>query len=56
MNPAWIVTGIILLGGMMAGGISLYLKRRKETQPDLFENAEILPDLSGPERDKNNFP
>jgi LPXTG-motif cell wall-anchored protein len=56
MNPAWIVTGIILLGGMMAGGISIYLKRRKETRTDLFENAEIRPDLSEPEKDKNNFP
>ena len=32
MSLEWIVTGIILLGGMTACGISLYLKRRKEAQ------------------------
>lgn len=32
MNPEWIVTGIILLGGMTAGGISLYLKKRREAK------------------------
>ncbi len=30
MNLEWIVTGIVLFGAMIAGGISLYLKRRKE--------------------------
>lgn len=29
MNPEWIVAGIILLGGMAAGGISLYIRRKK---------------------------
>ncbi len=32
MNVEWTITGIILLGAMTAGGISLYLKRRKESQ------------------------
>lgn len=32
MNPEWVVTGIILFGGMAAAGLSLYLKRRKESQ------------------------
>jgi LPXTG-motif cell wall-anchored protein len=32
MNVEWTVTGIILLGGMTAGGISLYLKKRKEAK------------------------
>jgi hypothetical protein len=40
MNPEWVVTGILLLGGIAAGGVSLYLKRRKESQTfDSFENA-----------------
>ena len=26
----WVVTGALLFGGMIAGGVSLYLKRRKE--------------------------
>ncbi len=30
MNIEWIVTGVILLGGMAAGGIHLYVKRRKD--------------------------
>jgi len=29
MNPEWTVTGIILLGAMTAGGISLYLKKEE---------------------------
>lgn len=32
MNVEWMITGIILLGAMTGGGISLYLKRRKEAQ------------------------
>jgi hypothetical protein len=40
MNPEWVIAGIILLGGMSAGGISLYIKRRKESQIyDSFGNA-----------------
>jgi len=40
MNVEWTVTGIILLGGMTAGGISLYLKKRKEDNlpPDDTKN------------------
>ena len=32
MNLAWIVTGAILFGAMVAGAISLYIKRRREAQ------------------------
>jgi hypothetical protein len=32
MSLAWIVTGAILLGGMVTGAISLYIKRRREAQ------------------------
>ena len=40
MNPVWLVIGIILFGGMTAGGISLYLKRRKESQVfDSFDDT-----------------
>lgn len=42
MNVEWVITGIILLGGMVAGGVSVYLKRRKtdsfgDTQQDPIE-------------------
>ena len=48
MNPAWIVTGIILFGGMTAGGISLYFKKRKESQiSNSFMGAGIKSDLEG---------
>lgn len=51
MNLEWVVTGIILLGGMTAGGISLYLKRRNATQ--IFDSFEkVQPDLSEHEKDK----
>ncbi len=51
MNPEWIVTGIVLFGGMTAGGISLYLKRRKESLiSDSF--YDIQPDLAESEKDK----
>ena len=40
MNVEWTITGMILLGAMTAGGISLYLKRRREAKPtDLSENT-----------------
>ena len=32
MNVEWTLTGMILLGAMTAGGISLYLKRRREAK------------------------
>lgn len=35
MNVEWTITGMILLGAMTAGGISLYLKRRKAQASDL---------------------
>ena len=38
MRFEWIVTGVILLGGMAAGGISLYIKRRKEAQ-EIFDST-----------------
>ena len=34
MNVEWTITGIILLGGMAAGGISLYLKKKREAKLD----------------------
>jgi LPXTG-motif cell wall-anchored protein len=45
MNIEWTITGIILLGAMAAGGISLYLKRRKE-----YENTGAFSDT--PDSDK----
>ena len=45
MSVEWIVTGVILLGGMTAAGISLYIKRRRESQAtDSF--TDIQPDLA----------
>ncbi|NHH96946.1 hypothetical protein DYY66_1871 [Candidatus Nitrosotalea sp. FS] len=41
MNLEWIVTGIILFGTMIAGGISLYIKRRKE-QSVSIDNSDDL--------------
>lgn len=41
MNAEWIVTGIILLGAMAAGGVSLYLKKRRETLTD--SSGDIQP-------------
>jgi hypothetical protein len=34
MSPEWIIAGVILLGAMTAGSISLYLKRRKSDLAD----------------------
>ena len=54
MSVEWIVTGIILLGAMLACGISLYIKRRREAQAasDLsLTDTEIQPDLADPEKD-----
>ena len=47
MSPEWVVTGIILLGGMTAGGVSLYLKKRKEAQIfDSFGDDKTKQDLA----------
>ena len=54
MSVAWIVTGVILLGGMAAAGISLYIKRRREAQAvsELSLNdTEIQSDLAEPKKD-----
>lgn len=41
MNPEWTITGIILFGAMTAGGISLYIKKRRDAQlSDLSENPQ----------------
>jgi hypothetical protein len=45
MNAEWIVTGIILLGAMAAGGISLYIKRRKASLAD--SSGNIPPSSNG---------
>jgi len=41
MNVEWVVTGVFLFGGMIAGAISLYLKRRKESQTIVDSFSEI---------------
>ena len=54
MSVEWIVTGVILLGGMTAAGISLYIKRRREAQAvsDLsLADTKIQSDLADPEKD-----
>ena len=40
MNLEWIITGMILFGGMTAAGISLWIKRRKESSQILDSNLE----------------
>ena len=51
MNPAWIVTGIILFGGMAAAGVSLYLRRRRESQVFDPFGMDTKPNLAEPEKD-----
>lgn len=53
MNPEWVITGIILFGGMTAAGTRLYLKRRKESQIFGSFEDDAKPDLAEPEKDKN---
>ena len=55
MSVEWIVTGVILLGGMAAAGISLYIKRRREAQAvsDLsLPDPAIQPDLTDLKEDE----
>ena len=53
MNLEWIITGIILLGGMTAAGISLWIKRRREAQVSAsFEAIGIQPDLADSKEDE----
>ena len=40
MNLEWIITGVILLGGMTAAGISLWIKRRKDAQEILDSTSK----------------
>ncbi|MEX0763742.1 MAG: hypothetical protein WEC35_05520 [Nitrosopumilaceae archaeon] len=54
MSVEWIVTGIILLGGMVTAGISLYIKRRREAQAisDLsLSDTEMQSDLAETKKD-----
>ena len=41
MNIGWVVTGMILLGAMTAGAVSLYLKRRKEQNLSLDKSDDL---------------
>ena len=55
MNLAWIVTGVILFGGMAVCAISLWIKRRRESQAVSdysFFDTEVQPDLT--DLDKND--
>ena len=55
MNLEWIVTGVILFGGMTAAAIGLWIKRRGESQTVLnssFFETKAQPDLT--DLDKNN--
>ena len=54
MSVEWIVTGMILFGGMVAAGISLYIKRRREAQAvsDLsLSDTKIESDLAESEKE-----
>ena len=51
MNLEWIIAGIILLGGMTACGISLYVKRSREAQA-VSETTGIQLDLADPKKDE----
>lgn len=54
MSLEWIITGVIILGGMLAGGISLYVKRRREAQAtDMIEATDVKPDLADHEKDES---
>ena len=52
MSLAWIVTGAILLGGMVAGAISLYIKKRRESQ-SVYDSFTGKSDITSLE-EKNN--
>ncbi len=41
MNLEWIVTGIVLFCAMIAGGISLYVKRRKSQNISLDKSDDL---------------
>ncbi len=45
MSLEWIVTGMILLGAMMAGGISLWIKRKRESQNHDPYGNRVRPDV-----------
>ena len=40
MNLEWIITGMILFGGMTAAGISLWIKRKREAQEILDSSSD----------------
>lgn len=46
MNVEWIVTGVFLFGGMIAAGISLYIKRRKDANIASDSFTQIQPDIT----------
>ena len=54
MSLEWIVTGAILLGGMVAGAISLYIKKRREAQfvSDSFTGKPDITSLEEKDNEK----
>ncbi|MGI0010592.1 MAG: hypothetical protein ACREAE_04245, partial [Nitrosopumilaceae archaeon] len=55
MSLDWIITGMVLFGGMAAAGISLWIKRRKESQSisDSVETTRIQSDVTDFEEKDN---
>ncbi|HEX5458276.1 MAG TPA: hypothetical protein VFX64_07840 [Candidatus Nitrosotalea sp.] len=41
INLEWIVTGVVLFGAMIAGGVSLCVKRRREQKLELDKSNEF---------------
>lgn len=45
LGMIWIIPGTILLGAMFFGGISLWIKRRKEAKNVALYGSRIRPDF-----------
>ena len=53
MEIGWIITGAILLAGMVAAGVSQWIKRRRKSQAVFNSFTHIQSDLTGFEEKKN---
>jgi len=53
MSLVWLIPGTLLLGALVAGSISMWLKKRREANNPNLYGSRIRPDFTE-EKDKEN--
>jgi hypothetical protein len=52
MSLVWLIPGMLLLGALVAGSISMWLKKRKEAKNSTLYGSRIRPDFTEENKDE----